>query len=307
MLRGYRSIILAIGLALASPSYSQESKGDQANSERDAASQLDRIASAIEKQPVAPTPDSGCQPGQDDRQSDLCAQWKAADAAAESARWTYWTFIASFFGLLVGGGTLFAAWRAAHWAKKAAEETRRTADLAESSALDSKIALEAAIKSGKAAEKQVKISKDTARHQLRAYVTVEQPRINHHPHEGLIVEYSIVATNDGVTPAISLQWVSRIVLAFDEEAEAEFELPWKDAAKSSAIVGAGKPISMIGKLPSPITAEYQRRLEDGTARIWAIGEIRYLDIFGDKRSTRYRGYYDFLRGFVWDTTGNEAT
>jgi hypothetical protein len=43
--------------------------------------------------------------------------------------------IAAFIGLLVGGGTLFAAWRAAHWAKGAAfhaeegvREARRSAD-----------------------------------------------------------------------------------------------------------------------------------------------------------------------------------
>lgn len=132
---GYRQIIVVLGgsLILASPSYSNQGNSNQRKPHTDVQRQLERIATIIEKQPVAPTPDRGCQPGHDNRQSDLCAQWKAADAAAESANWAFWTLIASIIGLALGAGTLFAAWRAAHWAKRAAAETQRTADAADKS------------------------------------------------------------------------------------------------------------------------------------------------------------------------------
>ena len=123
MLRGYRGIIAAVGLVLASPTYGQERKGDQPQAKGNSPSQFDHIAAPIEKLPKTEAPDRGCQPGQDDRYSDLCAQWKAADAATESASWTFWTFIASLVGLSIGGGTLVAAWLAARWAKKAADHT----------------------------------------------------------------------------------------------------------------------------------------------------------------------------------------
>ncbi len=90
MLSGYRGIICALGLALASPSYGQNGKPDQPPPLGNSNPQLERIASAVEKQPVATAPDRGCQPGHDDRRSDLCAQWKAANAAADGAIWTKW-------------------------------------------------------------------------------------------------------------------------------------------------------------------------------------------------------------------------
>lgn len=154
MLRGYRFYIAALGLALASPSYGQEVEHSHPKPDQEPNAQLERIASAIEKQPIAAAPDSGCQPGQDNRQSDLCAQWKAADAATESANWTLWTLIATGFGLAIGGGTLFAAWRAAHWAKKAADHTETGATAAIDAAKESReanaIAREALVAGGRA-------------------------------------------------------------------------------------------------------------------------------------------------------------
>ena len=56
-----------------------------------------------------------CEPKKDNRDSDLCAQWKAADAASETARLTLYSLIASFFGLI---GLLFTY-----------IQTKRTADV----------------------------------------------------------------------------------------------------------------------------------------------------------------------------------
>ncbi len=132
MPRGCRFIILAVaGLALvgAAPNKEDVAEGKQAAAEQDRQSQLERIATAIEKFPQHETKDSGCQPGQDKRESDLCAQWKAADAAAESAIWTAKMFWAGIAGLFIAAFTLIFAGRAAHWAKQAAFETKRSADI----------------------------------------------------------------------------------------------------------------------------------------------------------------------------------
>lgn len=58
-----------------------------------------------------------CRPGEDNRKSDLCAQWKAADAAADSAEY-------SLHGLFVGAITMVAAIAAAVFAKLASDHTR---------------------------------------------------------------------------------------------------------------------------------------------------------------------------------------
>ncbi|MGV3511299.1 MAG: hypothetical protein ACO1OX_04770 [Novosphingobium sp.] len=77
--------------------------------------------------------DQPCEEGENKRSSDLCAQWKAADAAKSAANAT-WLFGA--LGSLIGGFTLAAAWSAAKWARRAAEETKRGADTAERTLTD---------------------------------------------------------------------------------------------------------------------------------------------------------------------------
>lgn len=62
--------------------------------------------------------DAPCQKGEDDRTSDLCAQWKAAEAAASSAD-AAWLF--GYVGSAIGALTLFAAVAAAIYAARAAK------------------------------------------------------------------------------------------------------------------------------------------------------------------------------------------
>ena len=127
MPRDYRGYIFAIVgcLSLAASPPSQPTKGDQPASEQANSAELARIATVLEKLPESPTPDAGCNAGHDDRSSDLCAQWKAADAALSSAVWTKNTFFAGIAGLVIGGLTLFAAGFAAWYARNAWLETRR--------------------------------------------------------------------------------------------------------------------------------------------------------------------------------------
>lgn len=74
----------------------------------------DRIADALESivathgkldKHVEPSPQNQeCKRGDDRRISDLCAQWKAADAAAEAAWWAKWgTLVGGLSGFLVLG------------------------------------------------------------------------------------------------------------------------------------------------------------------------------------------------------------
>ncbi|OYW86095.1 MAG: hypothetical protein B7Z20_07935, partial [Sphingobium sp. 32-64-5] len=42
--------------------------------------------------------DRGCEIAREDRYSDLCAQWKAADAAREAADYGFWTLLISAIG-----------------------------------------------------------------------------------------------------------------------------------------------------------------------------------------------------------------
>lgn len=60
----------------------------------------------------------------------LCAQWKAADAAKSSADASWWTVYFAGLGVALAAITMAAAIAAAYFAKKAAYETKRSANAA---------------------------------------------------------------------------------------------------------------------------------------------------------------------------------
>lgn len=66
-----------------------------------------------------------CYDGENKRASQLCAQWKAADAASEAVT-AAWVF--GSIGSVIGSLTLLAAIAAALYARKAADEAKRGAD-----------------------------------------------------------------------------------------------------------------------------------------------------------------------------------
>ncbi len=61
---------------------------------------------------------------------DLCAQWKAADSAAEAAKWAWWQIILSGLGVIGLGFTLWFNFRALRLAEKAESETKDALDIA---------------------------------------------------------------------------------------------------------------------------------------------------------------------------------
>ena len=107
MLRGYRSIVVAlVGLASIGageptkrPEQSQKqlAQGELAKAAATVSAAISRIQIPVEQNPR-------CERGKDNRDSDLCAQWKAADAARDAARF-------ALAGLLVGiVGTIMLVW-----------------------------------------------------------------------------------------------------------------------------------------------------------------------------------------------------
>lgn len=86
---------------------------------------------------------SPCEKNQDKRDSDLCAQWKAADAATEAATWGFWQIWIGVGGLGLGMITMAAAVAAAIYARQAAIHTQTGATAAIASANAATIANDA--------------------------------------------------------------------------------------------------------------------------------------------------------------------
>lgn len=127
MFSGCRSVCAIVGLVLLGAASPPQNPGQaiRAASERSSKADIARIALALGTLPQAERRDTGCEQGHDDRKSDLCAQWKAANAAYESAVWTQRTFWLGIVGAVIGSATLAAAGCAAWWAGSAARETAK--------------------------------------------------------------------------------------------------------------------------------------------------------------------------------------
>lgn len=74
--------------------------------------------------------DAGCKKDEENRNSDLCAQWKSADAAERSAEASERAVIIDAIGTVVGVLTFIAAALAAVYARSAANHTRAGAEAA---------------------------------------------------------------------------------------------------------------------------------------------------------------------------------
>jgi hypothetical protein len=105
MLRGYRGVIVAAFGWLTLVGAGQPPESAQKPENAIAANKIDQaaetVASAIREAAIPPEKDGGCNQGQDQRESDLCAQWKAADAARDAAQYGFWTLLISAAGTVL--------------------------------------------------------------------------------------------------------------------------------------------------------------------------------------------------------------
>lgn len=96
--------VVALGLMAALPPPQDQGRGEQDSSQQQGSQSANNpnpvaVPSAVE--------DRGCANRQDDRSSDLCAQWKAADAAREAADWASRSF---WVGLIGTGLLIWTLW-----------------------------------------------------------------------------------------------------------------------------------------------------------------------------------------------------
>ena len=115
MLRGYRLIIIGVGLALACANHAQAKGGnEQPKARQTVETSLEHIAArdddSAKRAERADLQEAPCGPKQYGSRADLCAQWKAADAASDSAWWAWAggiVGVGSLLGVLVAIGLAF--------------------------------------------------------------------------------------------------------------------------------------------------------------------------------------------------------
>lgn len=134
MSRGYRCIILAlVGIVLIGAGEPPKGgpQSDQFKEQREIAASLREISATLKRASEPDQSTEPCDPDKPNRKSDLCAQWKAADAAANAAEAGWLQVWIGTVGVGIGLLTLAAAGAAALYAKRAVAETKAGNELTE--------------------------------------------------------------------------------------------------------------------------------------------------------------------------------
>lgn len=102
MRRGLRIFVAFFGVALigAAPQPSASNAGEKPSARHQPAKRPAPVpwpAPQVAERPILTEP---CEPGQDNRRSDLCAQWEAADAARDAANWAMWATLVGIVSVL---------------------------------------------------------------------------------------------------------------------------------------------------------------------------------------------------------------
>lgn len=228
----------------------------------------------------------------------------SAQAAIEQARDADWQAYAAAAGSIVGALTLLAAVAAAIFAKRAADETKRTADIAESNAKDTVKALEiaarnasGAVRAAMAASEANDIARQNMQTQLRPYVYLDS--IDIAVDHLLSVDYindtasiTLKFKNFGQTPAKSMRLFCKAAVGGYWNARPMADLAGvmgielSDLPSGSEVVQEGFYAHGIAKAHRDIVAQ--------TVSVFVEGQIQYADAFGSE----YVSY--FQRAF----TGN---
>jgi len=287
MLRSYRLIILAIGLILSAagpPANSNGQRPPEGSSSKGERS-LEEIASSLREANKPSDLTRPCRAGDDNRDSDLCAQWKAADAARSAAN-AAWLF--GLLATLVGSATLVAAWAAALWAKKAADHTERGADEA-SRAAD-------------AAETSIGETKRIGEAQVRCYPTATSAEIGHTADGAAMIK--VMVKNAGLSPALNVTLEARVTHLINRKTHVASEI-MPDSAQFEIDIPAGQEDELITSVTMKIHNDILK-LPDEPFHVMVnvIVYIKCKDVFGceivqaDKFSAFLKDISELGRGWT---------
>lgn len=204
-----------------------------------------------------------CEPGRDNRSSDLCAQWKAADGAYASAWWAMASTIVATLGTL---GLLSQI----YLTRKALKETAEaTAEM----------------------RKANRISQDNSHRELRAYLGCKSVKVDETEHDDDEFTIELEIVNHGQTPAR----IQRIVL----QANWVFD----DGSTELVNFDGPNIFNCHRETPVSIPCSFRGGFEgcDKDGHIFVVGRLEYEDAFGKRQkegfgwrtaSDEYGRFYD---------------
>jgi len=226
--------------------------------------------------------------------NDLIQQTRAANAAEAQANLAAQAVWLSFLQTIGGFLTLVAAAAAALYARVAATETRRSADIADRMAWDTAVAVQAAVEGNNASRRANEISEDTAKRQLRAYVGIDSAHIRFLKvgTDDANRRVEIEIKNFGQTPAV----VESVIMTVTMRGDASVN-PSRVAQKiaENLTVYPGHKVKVYTAFKLDIAAH--DRLVLAKTLLVASGEIRWKDIYDS----------EVVMPFLYVTNGRDYT
>lgn len=154
---------------------------------------------------------------------------------------------------------------------------------------------------------QTIISRNTARQELRAYISV---KVASAIRDGLVFKAVIKFANVGQTPAKDVRTGAKILLVdknrMSEVRRWEFE---KKDGPPGVVWGPGLELAPLNAKRTLTNEEATKVIHDKTVNAVLVGGAEYVDVFGKKRTTNFSYVLDINSGEVTphDYGGNDAT
>jgi len=211
-------------------------------------------------------------------------EWRAEqnlDAQRNMSDWSYFTMLATWFGVVLLGATLWEATRT----------TQAAADAAE------------------AAKDSVRVAYKTSERQLRAYVGVEKAVVHEWSREGCI--FRIAINNFGQTPAYGLKaWGRTVFGPYPIRHDFPTERPL-DVQDRVMILDPGSGFTIAVKTMDPLSEADWQKAVARECRVFVYCEVTYEDAFHKDRSRKFRMMFGGqlvpgANNMVWCETGNEG-
>ena len=191
--------------------------------------------------------------------SDLCQQWRMAEATESLVELTRPQVVAAITAAFMAIFGAVVATIAAFWAKEAAQHTKRAADIADR----------------------------TSKQELRAYVCATFPRETKGSVQKGTFNTRIKIRNVGQTPAFKIQskTIARVLDVSVERTDAFPPIVHSGDKTKSIFPNIEDSINV--RMPDVITEDQIVEMELGRKNIYVWGAIKYEDVFGAEHVTRY--------------------
>ena len=300
MLRGYRSIILAFaGLILTAAQQptkqpqTTERQSQESNSTNDGAAPSE--AAQPPYRPYADRYSDTCYNAQNHDTADLCAQWRAAIAAEKAAKEARIATIAAIVGTVLSLATVIGLIVTIWQTNGALGEARRGNRLnlaferrsrkeARKATEDQERALEIAERNAEAAAGLVRVSEDTAKRQLRAYVKFTMPQDNLSLEIGQKIVIKVKMINCGLTPAKNGSFKHAVGIA-GQDWRWQNELPER-SAENAVTIHQNEPYRSEMVSTFEFNQDHGKAIFENGQVIFARATFHYDDVFGDAHVTQ---------------------